>query len=105
MRDFSINLQKYIEKGTNSVMLQPYKERDMVAAAERLGAESRMSSGQEGPYSSPRAANGSSAGSCGTPAPRTPASPRPGSQPCSEGEEEDGGGRCAQYLARWLSSH
>jgi len=80
----------------------PYKEREMVAAAERLGADSRMSSGgQDGPYSSPRTANGSSAGSCGTPAPRTPASPtRPGSQPCSEGEEEDGGGRCAQYLAR-----
>ena len=78
----------------------------MVAAADRLGADSRMSSGgQDGPYSSPRTANGSSAGSCGTPAPRTPASPtRPGSQPCSEGEEEDGGGRCAQYLARWISA-
>jgi len=77
----------------------PFKERDMVAASDRLGADSRMS-GQEGPYSSPRTANGSSAGSCGTPAPRTPASPRPGSQPGSDGEEEEGVSRCAQYLAR-----
>jgi len=75
-------------------------ERDMVTGETRLGSDSRMS-GQDGPYSSPRAHNGSSAGSCGTPDPRTPLSPRPSSQLDreSEGEEEELT-RSAQYLSR-----
>lgn len=72
----------------------------MVPELTRMGADSRMSGAAE-PYSSPRAHNGSSAGSCGTPDPRTPVSPRPASQ---QERESDGEGedlqRSAQYLSR-----
>ena len=53
---YSWTIQQYYEALSTRLIvssLQPYKERDMVAASERLGADSRMS-GQEGPYSSPR---------------------------------------------------
>ena len=52
-------------------------------------------------YSSPsRAHNGSSAGSCGTPDPRTPLTPRPASQQERESDGEEELQRTAQYLAR-----
>jgi len=75
-------------------------ERDvMVTDVARLGTDSRMSGAE--PYSSPRAHNGSSAGSCGTPDPRTPVSPRPASQQERESDgEADDLQRTAQYLTR-----
>jgi len=75
-------------------------ERDVMAGdVTRLGADSRMSNVE--PYSSPRAHNGSSAGSCGTPDPRTPVSPRPASQQERESDgEADDLQRTAQYLTR-----
>lgn len=52
------------------------------------------------PYSSPRAHNGSSAGSCGTPGPRTPVTPRPNSQQGRESDSETADHSTAQYLSR-----
>lgn len=79
--------------------------REMVTAESGMVLEppvTSRTSGQEAPYSSPpRAHNGSTAGSCGTPDPRTPVTPRPTSPQMrdSEGEEEETN-RSAQYLAR-----